>query len=178
MSENEQLFFIVVKQQLVNIVAGLLLLLLSYYAFERFSYSDAKDVLGALINISASVFTIVGLWVGFLYPNAMSSIVKDDISYIKNEKDSPRIERLVYTIITSALVMAGILIFFLLKATITATPLYKAHLEGLRFWGTFTVFYLSWMQLKCIFSVVASNLHFVNHLHGRLAKARLEHYDQ
>lgn len=178
MSENERLFFIVAKQQLVNVIAGLLLLLLSYFASEKFSYSDAKDILGALINISASVFTIVGLWVGFLYPNAMSSIVKDDISYIKNEKDSPRIEKLVYTIITSALVMAGILIFFLLKTTISATPLYKAHLQGFRFWGIFTVCYLSWMQLKCIFSIIASNLHFVNHLHGRLAKARLEHYDK
>ena len=178
MAETESLIVTVAKQQLLNIVAFVALGGVSCYSYKSFSYNDAKDILGVLINISASIFTIVGLWVGFLYPNAMSSIVKDDVSYIKNEKDSPRIERLVYTIITSAFVMAGILIFFLAKAVLSSLPFYKSSIDIIKCAGVFSVYLMSWFQLKCVMSLVLSNLHFVNHLHGRLANARLEHHDE
>ncbi|MTD08129.1 hypothetical protein GKN89_15490 [Serratia sp. YC16] len=178
MTETEGLIITVAKQQAINFVAVVLCCVISYFSFKSFSYNDAKDILGVLINISASIFTIVGLWVGFLYPNAMNSIVKDDISYIKNEHDSPRIEKLVYTIITSAFVMAGILIFFLVKAMFHALPVYNANKELFKYIGIFFIYFMSWMQLKCVMSLILSNLHFVNHLHGRLAKAKLEHYDE
>ncbi|CZV81790.1 hypothetical protein [Enterobacter cloacae] len=178
MTETEGLIITVAKQQVINFVAVVLCCVISYFSFKSFSYNDAKDILGALINISASIFTIVGLWVGFLYPNAMNSIVKDDVSYIKNEHDSPRIEKLVYTIITSACVMAGILIFFLVKAVFYALPVYQANKDLFKYIGIFFIYFISWMQLKCVMSLILSNLHFVNHLHGRLAKAKLEHYDE
>lgn len=178
MAEAESLIVTVAKQQAVNVVAVVVLGGISYYSYKGFSYDIAKDILGVLINISAAIFTIVGLWVGFLYPNAMSSIVKDDVSYIKNEKDSPRIERLVYTIITSAFVMASILLFFLIKVMLSSLPFYKTSIDIIKFAGAFAIYFMSWLQLKCVMSLVLSNLHFVNHLHGRLASARLEHYDE
>ena len=172
MTETESLIVTVAKQQAINFIAFVLCCLISYFSFKSFSYNDAKDILGVLINISASIFTIVGLWVGFLYPNAMNSIVKDDVSYIKNEHDSPRIEKLVYTIITSALVMAGILVFFLFKSMIHPLTVYNDHKELFKVVGIFFIYFISWMQLKCVMSLILSNLHFVNHLHGRLAKAK------
>lgn len=178
MTETQSLVLVVAKEQAINFIAFLLCCAVSYLSLKSLSYNDVKDVLGVLINISASVFTIVGLWVGFLYPNAMSSIVNDDVSYIKNEQDSPRIEKLVYTIITSAFVMAGILIVFLSKSIIYSTGFYKEHHDVMKFIGVFTVLFMSWMQLKCVFSLILSNLHFVNHLHSRLAKAKLEHHDK
>lgn len=178
MTETEGLIITVAKQQAINFVAVVLCCIISYFSFKSFSYNDAKDILGVLLNISAPIFTIVGLWVGFLYPNAMNSIVKDDVSYIKNEHDSPRIEKLVYTIITSALVMAGILIFFLIKAIFYSLPVYHSYKGFFKFVGIFFIYFMSWMQLKCVISLIFSNLHFVNHLHGRLAKAKLEHYDE
>lgn len=178
MADTDSLIVTVAKQQAINIVASLVIGVISFFSLESFSYNDAKDILGVLINISASIFTIVGLWVGFLYPNAMSSIVNDDVSYIKNEKDSPRIEKLVYIIITSAFVMAGILLFFLAKILIASHPFYKENLGFIKCIGIFFVLLMSWLQLKCVMSLVLSNLHFVNHLHGRLANARFEHHDK
>ncbi|WP_072160008.1 hypothetical protein [Pluralibacter gergoviae] len=178
MTETEGLLITVAKQQAINFFAIVLCCVISYFSFKSFSYNDAKDILGVLINISASIFTIVGLWVGFLYPNAINSIVKDDVSYIKNEQDSPRIEKLVYTIITSALVMSGILIFFLTKAIFNALPFYHTSKDLFKCIGIIFIYFISWMQIKCVLSLILSNLHFVNHLHGRLSKAKLEHYDE
>ena len=44
--------------------------------------------------------------------------MNDDINYIKNTKDAPRIEKLIYVVIVSAIVMVFILCFYLLKAMI------------------------------------------------------------
>lgn len=178
MAQEKSLIITVARQQAVNFFAVVCCCVTSYFSAKFFSYDDARDILGVLINISASIFTIVGLWVGFLYPNAMNSIVKDDVSYIRNEHDSPRIEKLVYTIITSAFVMGGILIFFLSKSIIHTFPFYHESKFLFKILGVSFVYFISWMQLKCVLSLILSNLHFVNHLHGRLAKAKLEHYDE
>ncbi|HBN2097997.1 TPA: hypothetical protein L1209_002557, partial [Escherichia coli] len=66
MTETEGLIITVAKQQAINFVAVVLCCAISYFSFKSFSYNDAKDILSVLINISASIFTIVGLWVGFL----------------------------------------------------------------------------------------------------------------
>lgn len=178
MTETESLIIIVLKEQAINIIVAFLSIVIGCCSLKSFTYNDAKDILGVLINISASIFTIVGLWVGFLYPNAMSSIVKDDISYIRNEQDSPRIEKLIYVIITSALVMAGILIFFLVKVIVFSMPFYKEIQNFVKVMGIAFILFMSWMQVKCVLSLILSNLHFVNHLHGRLTKARLKHHDE
>ncbi|PIJ42642.1 hypothetical protein [Tatumella sp. OPLPL6] len=178
MSESGVLILTTLKQQAINIIALIICGVIAYTSFKSFTYDDAKDILGVLINISASIFTIVGLWVGFLYPNAMSSIIKDDVSYIKNENDSPRIEKLIYIIITSAIVMIAILILFLFKTMVTPLELYTKYHFLIKFFGVYFVYFISWMQLKCVISLILSNIHFVNHLHGRLSKAKLEHFDE
>ncbi|EMA4140246.1 hypothetical protein U3A98_003968 [Cronobacter turicensis] len=173
--DNVKLLVASLKQNKVNGLMLVFSFLVSWCSYGHFNFNDAKDILGTLINISAAIFTIVGLWVGILYPNAMSRIVNDDVSYIKNEKDSPRVEQLVYTLISSALVMIGILIFFLLRAYLYKLDLYKMHINLFRYIGMTYVTFLSWVQLKCVFSLVITNLNFVNQLYGRLSKAKMDH---
>ena len=38
-----------------------------------YKYDDYKDFINILINISGMIFTIMGIWIAFLYPNALSS---------------------------------------------------------------------------------------------------------
>lgn len=75
-----------------NLLILLLIALASYWLKDNVNYNDIKDILSVLQNISAAIFTIVGLWIGFLYPNAIASIVNDDIDYIKNTKDAPELK--------------------------------------------------------------------------------------
>ncbi|QZQ52002.1 hypothetical protein K6L24_09675 [Erwinia persicina] len=175
--QTKRLTYIVIKQQIFNILIFAACVFVSILIYKKIIFNDLKDILSTLLNLSAAIFTIVGLWVGFLYPNAINSIIKDDISYIKNQKDAPRIEKLVYVIIISALVMLGTLVIFLLRVVIPTFPLYFNNIKTFKIACLTLIFFMCWMQSKCVFSIILSNLHFVNSLHGKLNKAKLEHTD-
>ncbi|WP_333872399.1 hypothetical protein [Kosakonia cowanii] len=142
---------------------------------DTLSFNDVKDVVGTLQTISAAMFTIVGLWVGFLYPNAIQSIVNDNVDYIKNSKDVPRIEKLIYVIIVSALVMLGTLVFYMLKSLFYKTVLYHECRQLIRIVAFVLVYVSCWLQARCIFSVIKSNLRFVSNLHARISESRIKH---
>ena len=87
-----------------------------YFAWPSIQYADLKDLLDILKNASAMIFTIVGIWLAYIYPNAVTALVKpESISMIAGERDARRIEMLVSIIVTSAFVIIGIVVFFSLK---------------------------------------------------------------
>jgi hypothetical protein len=158
-----------------DIGALVLLFLLVNILVDNVKYNDVKDVVGTLQNISASIFTIVGLWVGFLYPNAIQSIVSDNVDYIKNSKDVPRIEKLIYVIVISALVMLGTLIFYIAKSILGNTLLYAEYKDIFKVIAFTFAYFLCWLQGRCIMSVIISNLRFANNLHSKINSSRIEH---
>jgi len=150
-------------------------ILVVWFLNESLAFNDVKDVVGTLQSISAAIFTIVGLWVGFLYPNAIKSIVNDDVDYIKNSKDIPRIEKLIYVIITSALVMLGTLLFYVLKSLLFHTAIFEQFKAFFRICAFTLVYFSCWLQARCIFSVIVSNLRFASNLHSRISDSRIMH---
>ncbi|HDL7395907.1 TPA: hypothetical protein PXN48_000656 [Yersinia enterocolitica] len=162
-------------QQKLNAIVFFLLVALVCFFVKYIKYNDVKDVISTLQSISAAIFTIVGLWVGFLYPNAIASIVTDDIDYIKNTKDAPRIEKLIYVIIISALVMLGTLFFYFLRSLIGNSSFYLNNVFWIKTIALIFIYYMVWLQSKCIFSVILSNINFANNLHTRINNSKIEH---
>ncbi|EMP4202284.1 hypothetical protein [Klebsiella variicola] len=160
-----------------NLLILFLISLASYWLKDKVSYNDIKDILGVLQNISAAIFTIVGLWIGFLYPNAIASIVNDDVDYIKNTKDAPRIEKLIYVVITSAVVMLSILFVYLFKSIWSGLSSSIVHTGFIKMIGVTFVYFMCWLQVKCVFSVILSNVSFANNLHSRIVSAKFSHHD-
>ncbi|HBV6644893.1 hypothetical protein AB7901_23915 [Klebsiella pneumoniae] len=160
-----------------NLLILFLIALASYWLKDKVSYNDIKDILGVLQNISAAIFTIVGLWIGFLYPNAIASIVNDDVDYIKNTKDAPRIEKLIYVVITSAMVMLSVLFVYLLKSIWSGLSSSIVHTDFVKMIGVTFVYFMCWLQVKCVFSVILSNVSFANNLHSRIVSAKFSHHD-
>ncbi|MEP9146913.1 hypothetical protein ABKT18_02230 [Enterobacter hormaechei] len=160
-----------------NLLILLLIALASYWLKDNVNYNDVKDILSVLQNISAAIFTIVGLWIGFLYPNAIASIVNDDIDYIKNTKDAPRIEKLIYVVITSAVVMLSILFVYLFKSIGSGLSSSIVHADFIKMAGITFVYFMCWLQIKCVFSVILSNISFANNLHTRIVSAKFSHHD-
>lgn len=158
-----------------DVIALVVIAALVYFLKDSLKFTDVKDVVGTLQNISAAIFTIIGLWVGFLYPNAIQGIVSDNVDYIKNTKDVPRIERLIYVIIVSALVMLGTLVFYILKALIGNLNIYSEYRVVIKFTALVFVFCLCWLQSRCIFSVIISNFRFANNLYSRINESKLKH---
>ncbi len=160
-----------------NLLILVLIAIASYWLKDNVGYDDIKDILGVLQNISAAIFTIVGLWIGFLYPNAIASIVNDDIDYIKNTKDAPRIEKLIYVVITSAVVMLSILFVYLFKSISSGISSAVVSSDFIKVTGITFVYFMCWLQVKCVFSVILSNVSFANNLHSRIANAKFSHHD-
>lgn len=167
----------VLAGQKYNFIILVAILFVVIYFRNSINYGDVKDVLGVLQNMSAAVFTIIGLWIGFLYPNAIASIVNDDVDYIKNTKDAPRIEKLIYVVIVSAFVMIFVLMVYLCKGLISHSEFFESHRSLIKILGAVMVYFMSWLQMKCVFSVIISNLSFANNLHTRISKAQLQHHD-
>lgn len=151
------------------------MIVLIFLLRDALSFNNVKDVVGTLQSISAAIFTIVGLWVGFLYPNAIQSIVNDNVEYIKNSKDVPRIEKLIYVIVISALVMLGTLVFYTLKSLFYNTIIYHECRQFIRIVAFTLIYFSCWLQARCIFSVITSNLRFVSNLHARINESRIKH---
>ncbi|MCX9489763.1 hypothetical protein IG511_12580 [Vibrio cholerae] len=148
----------------------------SVYCYGRqISYSDLKDLLDILKNASAMIFTIVGIWLAYIYPNAVTALVKpESISLIAGKKDAKRIEMLVGIIISSAVVIVGIIFFFALKLLITPMPFYYSNIWWIKPIAITFVLMLTYIQIFSIGKVVWSNILFINDLHNKLNKQQLE----
>jgi len=177
-----------IKFEILAISASIIL---AVFTFERVVYADIKDVIAGLQLVSGAVFTIVGLWIGFLYPNAISSIpkndtgegsessaieaiVKEDADFISSIDDAKRIEKLIYIIIYSALVMLMTLLFMLFKMILPTFLFYTSYHSFFKIIAISIIIYACWLQSKGILQIVFSNFRFVNMLYVKIAKAKLD----
>ncbi|HHQ4444725.1 TPA: hypothetical protein ACSP1W_004027, partial [Aeromonas veronii] len=60
----------VFRTQIIFLIAGILV---AYSCFEYVSYSGISSVMSVLQNISAAIFTIAGIWIAYIYPEAITS---------------------------------------------------------------------------------------------------------
>ncbi|EKZ5283056.1 hypothetical protein REV77_000556 [Klebsiella aerogenes] len=172
----------------------LLIALLGYIAFKfgaLYKYSDIKDVLSTLQNISAMIFTIAGIWLAYIYPKAISAIVKPSTlnreklgeASLSNEviipekplttaekksidKDIKRITMIVETIIVSAFVIFAIVLINAFKPIFSNFDLVKTNLETINKIGCFVSLSLVYLQLVSLFTIIASNVVFLNDIHN------------
>ena len=156
------------------LVLGVISLII-YFTWPSIQYADLKDLIDILKNASAMIFTIVGIWLAYIYPNAVTALVNpESISMIAGKRDARRIEMLVSIIITSALVIIGIVVFFSLKVLIGSTAFYYANIEWIKPSAMILVFFLTYLQVLSVARVVLSNVLFLNDLHRRMNEQLLE----
>lgn len=115
------------------------------------------------------VFTIMGIWIAFLYPNAMNRIVSPNKliakDFSESQSDSKRLESIVGAIMTSALVMITALLITLAKIVIFVTPIYVDYRFEFKSAALAAVIFITLAQLESVFRVVLSNIMFINDLH-------------
>lgn len=163
------------KLIITNLIIFGVMLVIAIFTYANTMYSDLKDLLDILKNSSAMIFTIIGIWLAFLYPSAITAIVNpDSISVIAGEKDAKRIEMLVGIILTSAFVIAGIIVFFALKALISPTVIYINNYSWIKPIGLAFVYHLTCVQILSLAKVVWSNILFINDLHKPINQNKLE----
>lgn len=139
------------------------------------NYDNLKDSIDILKNASAMIFTIVGIWLAYIYPNAITAIVKpESVEYLAGEQDARRIEMLVGIIITSATVIIGIVLFFASKTAFSGLDFYAQNRDYIKPTGFTVIFFLSYLQIISIGKVIVSNILFINDFHTKLNDCNIE----
>ncbi|MDU4002704.1 hypothetical protein [Pluralibacter gergoviae] len=186
------------KYKYIHLFLLLALALLAYKKGSLYSYADIKDVLSTLQNISAMIFTIAGIWLAYIYPKAISAMVKpsntisevlsndadkaESIS-VENKirpvdkdsinKDITRITIIVETIIISALVILAIVFINIFKPIIVNFSFFQENILALHVLGCFTSLALVYFQLISLFTIILSNVIFLNDMHNEKNKNEL-----
>ncbi|QTL40999.1 hypothetical protein HGO23_06580 [Xenorhabdus budapestensis] len=149
--------------------------LLAYMALSHVRYSNVTDAISVLQNISAVVFAIGGVWIGYLYPNAIAGLMKSEkVDFFTSKNDAKRVEGMIFIIIVSALVLVGITLFYLMVILLKDSGFYREHYFLIKFLGLSFVLYLIFTQILCIFLVILKNISFINRLHNFLNEKELD----
>jgi len=134
-----------------------------------YKYEDYKDYLTLITTASGMVFTIMGIWIAFLYPNAMSRIVSPEKliakDFSESRSDAKRLESIVGAVMSSALVMISALLITLAKIILLSTPIYINHHLQFKAAALSALIFITLIQLESVFHVVISNVMFINDLH-------------
>ncbi|EHR1002451.1 hypothetical protein MH171_003529 [Vibrio parahaemolyticus] len=115
----------------------------------------------------------MGIWIAYIYPQAMRKVIQPSSSAIFPEEDKKRVQLLVGVVVISALILAILLIGISLKPFLVNTSLYVKVPEYFSFVGLFVLLALVYAQLFCIYSVIASNINFITDLANKENEQKL-----
>ncbi|HDL6478833.1 TPA: hypothetical protein PXI74_002136 [Yersinia enterocolitica] len=160
-------------------IAVALMIIFCFFFYKKYSFYDVKDILSTLQNISAMIFTIAGIWLAYIYPKAVTAIIKPSkITSITTEDDTlediNRITMIVKIIVISASVTFLIILINILKPIFTPLSAY-GHIENtLHYFGVLLVILLIYIQSIALFGIVSSTIIFLNDLHKKFNQRQLD----
>ncbi|EKT4540375.1 hypothetical protein QEM15_002545 [Pseudomonas putida] len=140
----------------------------------RYTYSDFKDYGSNLLAISGMVFTIMGIWIAFVYPNAILRLQAPNkiknADFTQTLEDTRRLESIVGCIMKSAFVASALCVVFLVKILLHSTPLYKENIHLIKSALLGATMLLTILQGSAVASVMYANFMFIEELHSRREK--------
>ncbi|MGE8190683.1 hypothetical protein [Pseudomonas sp. NPDC086278] len=155
----------------VMAVASIIIGTLAFHYNLKFSYADFKDYCTALLALSGMVFTIMGIWIAFIYPNAIKRLQDPDkikiADFTSTMEDTRRLESIVGSVMESGFVAAGVTGLFLLKLLVTGLPFYTDSMLIFKSAAIGIVIFLTLIQGSSVFSVIYANYLFIGDLHTR-----------
>lgn len=132
---------------------------------------DLEPLVSILQNISVMIFTIMGIWIAYLYPNAILRITQPSkVDTIFSDEDSERVKVIVGVVVLSAVVLSLLLIGVVLKPFIIKSALFTYTPDLIVAIGMFALLTLSYLQLIAVYIVIASNVNFIIDLRNKKIK--------
>ncbi|EJY1965111.1 hypothetical protein OFV41_002484 [Escherichia coli] len=116
----------------------------------------------------------MGIWIAYVYPNAVLKIVQPSkVTAIFSDDDLKRVRLLVGVVISSALILLVLLTGVTLKTFLTKTNIFAQHRQVFTGIGIWCLLALIYAQLFCIYAVIASSVNFIIDLKNLNTKKRL-----
>ncbi|MDA5481420.1 hypothetical protein PGS49_12220 [Yersinia intermedia] len=141
------------------------------YCEISYSFSDFSSYTSVLISVSGMVFTIMGIWIAFIYPNALQKIVNPDkienVDFSEGLEDTKRLESIVGSVLKSATVIIILMTIFLLKLIFYKTNIYLSYKDFFKYLSLSIIIVLSYAQIEAVFQVILSNIKFIEDLHSK-----------
>lgn len=147
----------------------LLSCLLAFFTHEYVAIADLQFVVSTLQNLSAAIFTISGIWIAYMYPEAISAYTKtDNVALLKGSDNVQRITDLVLIITASAFVLMGTLFFNLVDVFLNnpKAPLFVAYKTEVNFVMLSLLLSLIMLQLNAVIGIIINNIKFVDKLYN------------
>ncbi|MBY4696661.1 hypothetical protein K6W21_21570 [Burkholderia latens] len=161
----------IIVRFLAYVVAFIVLGYIYFIVPVNYGLSDFKNYTDVLLAVSGMVFTIMGIWIAFLYPNALSRIVDPKkiavADFSESLTDARRLEAIVASVLKSALAVMFVLASYLLKIIICKTAFYANNVILIKSIALSSVTMLSIIQLEAVWAVVWANVMFINDLHRK-----------
>lgn len=156
---------------IVMAIASLLIGILTYHYQPKFSYSDFKDYCNTLLAVSGMVFTIMGIWIAFVYPNAIKRLQDPDkikiADFTSTMRDTRRLESIVSSVMEAGFVAMCITLIYFAKLAITGFPDYETLRIPLRSTAAGFIVFLTLIQCSSVASVIYANYQFIDDLHSK-----------
>lgn len=137
----------------------------------NYRYDDYKDFINILVSISGMIFTIMGIWIAFLYPNALSRLANPDkiaaVDFSETLEDTRRLENIVAAVLKSALVMMVALGVSAAKVILYKTLFYSTNIIVFKSLALAILLTITIVQIEAVLSVVLANVRFINELHRK-----------
>ncbi|GKQ96536.1 hypothetical protein [Aeromonas hydrophila] len=155
------------KTMVIYTLGLLLSVLIATCAAEHMKIADLAPVISTLQNISAAVFTISGIWIAYIYPEAIIAFTSPDkVSLLNGTESTKRIKELVLVIISSSVVLISTLVYNLGFAFFIGLDFVLANKTIFKIIGASFICFISFVQIKALWSIMLSNIMFVDKLYG------------
>ena len=161
---------------LIKLFIGLAIsLALALFSFGNITFSSLDSIISALQNTSAMVFAIDGIWLAYLYPEAVAGLVKGENLKLENDRaKAKKIESIVGIVVVSALVMIGIIVFYVANAFFINTDLYINNKSCFKLFSVTYIVFLAITQIYCVALVIKRSVSFINQLYKMISDKKID----
>jgi hypothetical protein len=150
----------------------------SIYFDFKYLYADLKSFTDVLLNVSGVVFTLMGIWIAFLYPNALRRIVDPEriatADFSESAGESVRLTAIVGSVLKSAVVVIAIMAMTLLKVVLPHIEALMLHIVLVKQVALAISATMFLIQAEAIFEVMMANILFLNDLHIKRAERQVD----
>ncbi|PST94438.1 hypothetical protein C9I86_03560 [Photobacterium sp. NCIMB 13483] len=145
-----------------HVIILVIIVAVSYCFRNEIEFKDVQNLISILQNTSAMIFTIMGLWIAYVYPQVILSVVQSSkVISIFSKEDERAVKSLVGVIVVSAMIMGILVIGTSLQIFIVKTSLFISYSGVFCAVGIGSLLTLTYAQLFCIYMVVISSVNFV-----------------
>jgi len=131
-------------------------LLMLFFQIE-IDQDSVSNILSLLVAIAGAIFTIMSIWIAFLYPNVLKTLKGENlinVDFSGEGEDTARLKEIIVVIVLSAITMAVAVVLLILASL-------KCKLEWVAGFCQFGLLFIGGLQIYVLLSTIHINLSFI-----------------